>query len=460
MKKIGFIALFLFVLPAIAGEWKTCCDSGCDYSPTSPGPVVIDSKNYCCCNDGWHDCGSDSCSECCETGKPDLVITDIWREGTKIWYKVKNQGDVPSGNFYSNLTINGEMVSSDLVLSLDGGEEDTEDFYNYELQCTGEDIDVVVCADKDDTVDESSESNNCMETTFKCSYSASLEPSWFNEIATSKTETITLTDSSSGCCNETVTYTLTYSKSGECSSVSVPDSLTVDRGGETTFTISLSRSGSYCTVYLEVKSPKGNVVDHGTYTVRSSSTTTTTTTPPSCDNDGICEDGETQENCEDCVTTVQLSKSDWLLPGEEIEVTVTFTDCRYTSGKDARIELSIIPQGSDEGVEMDETNGCYVCGKRWTEIGWDSSSSWHGKHMGKDVSITSEDCLARITFTITVPDWLPPGTHTIKATPTIVGSWISLKSGRAVITIDSFQLIVQVLRGVLRRMTGLFFLVR
>jgi len=59
------VALILFYpLPqVIAGSsdtWKSCCSSGCDYSP-SCSPVSFSFGNYYCCNSGW---SSSLCSEC------------------------------------------------------------------------------------------------------------------------------------------------------------------------------------------------------------------------------------------------------------------------------------------------------------------------------------------------------------------------------------------------------------
>jgi len=62
------VALILFYpLPqVIAGSsdtWKSCCSSGCDYSP-SCSPVSFSFGTYYCCNSGWN---SSLCSECSET---------------------------------------------------------------------------------------------------------------------------------------------------------------------------------------------------------------------------------------------------------------------------------------------------------------------------------------------------------------------------------------------------------
>ena len=78
--KVKVISIFLIVFLisiVLSGDndiWKSCCQSGCDYSPGQN--VTLSGKTYYCCNDGWKDseCSlvckniGESCSndnECC-----------------------------------------------------------------------------------------------------------------------------------------------------------------------------------------------------------------------------------------------------------------------------------------------------------------------------------------------------------------------------------------------------------
>ena len=93
---------------------------------------------------------------------PDLVITDVWSENSTIYYKIKNKGDKTAGASSTSLTVDGVLITSDSVASLEPGVEGTESF-NYTLNCTNP-IDsntIKVCADCTDDIAESNETNNC-----------------------------------------------------------------------------------------------------------------------------------------------------------------------------------------------------------------------------------------------------------------------------------------------------------
>lgn len=96
------------------------------------------------------------------TGKPDLIITDIWLTGTMVYYKIKNQGDASAKPSRSYLYINGPKVASDYVEPLASGQERTQSFGQYNYARPAADIVTVkLCADVDNAVDEGDEGNNC-----------------------------------------------------------------------------------------------------------------------------------------------------------------------------------------------------------------------------------------------------------------------------------------------------------
>ena len=102
-------------------------------------------------------------------GKTDLVITDTWLEGAVVYYKIKNRGNTDAKPSRSDLYVNKFKEASDQVGPLASGEEITASFSNFEWNFEGYEggnaplrtFTVKVCADVDNAVDESNESNNC-----------------------------------------------------------------------------------------------------------------------------------------------------------------------------------------------------------------------------------------------------------------------------------------------------------
>ena len=96
------------------------------------------------------------------TLSPDLVITDIWKDGDMIRYRIKNQGlgnapaSTTSLNFYP--TINPDPVATDDVPALAAGEEVARKFSGYHW--TGWGFNCTVRSDYNDAVGETDETNN------------------------------------------------------------------------------------------------------------------------------------------------------------------------------------------------------------------------------------------------------------------------------------------------------------
>jgi subtilase family serine protease len=105
------------------------------------------------------------------TGKPDLVVTDIFCVACELYYKIKNQGNADAKPSKSHLYTYGYASykrprAVDWVDSLAAGQEITTTFPNLDLQqfsawCRCGDI-FTICVDIDNAVDESNEDNNCM----------------------------------------------------------------------------------------------------------------------------------------------------------------------------------------------------------------------------------------------------------------------------------------------------------
>lgn len=97
--------------------------------------------------------------------KPDLVIKDIWRSGSIIYYKIANQSITPAGPSVTELVIDGIVKASDQAGPLAPGASATYSF-GYSYSGTIPTDTVTVRADKDDAVDESNESNNAYTETW------------------------------------------------------------------------------------------------------------------------------------------------------------------------------------------------------------------------------------------------------------------------------------------------------
>jgi len=114
------------------------------------------------------------------TGKPDLVITDVWLATTTFYYKIKNQGDADAKASRSYLYINGLEVANNYVESLAAGQERTQSFSNYnytpaKLSTITTETEIradiaKVCADADNAVGESNEGNNCRSKTWGATF--------------------------------------------------------------------------------------------------------------------------------------------------------------------------------------------------------------------------------------------------------------------------------------------------
>ena len=101
------------------------------------------------------------------SSSPDLVIIDIWNEGSTIYYEIKNIGTAAAPGSYSRLYIDGRSKRSDSVKSLAPEESSTESF-SYRWICTSSEDTIKVCADHIKQIAECDESNNCRTETWPC----------------------------------------------------------------------------------------------------------------------------------------------------------------------------------------------------------------------------------------------------------------------------------------------------
>ena len=99
-------------------------------------------------------------------GKPDLIISDIFIGGDKVYYRIQNIGEATANSSRTTLTVNGVVVATNTEREIIPGESLTESF-NYNWNPLGNETRiVVVTADSTNTVDEKDENNNQRTETF------------------------------------------------------------------------------------------------------------------------------------------------------------------------------------------------------------------------------------------------------------------------------------------------------
>ena len=106
----------------------------------------------------------------CPTGKPDLVIEKsvIIEDGTfTVNYTVTNIGDGPAGESHVCKLVNGAVAKKVAVPPLGPGENYHGTFDPEPCPC-GQTLNVTVCGDCQDEVEESDETNNCEVNVVEC----------------------------------------------------------------------------------------------------------------------------------------------------------------------------------------------------------------------------------------------------------------------------------------------------
>lgn len=71
-----------------------------------------------------------------------------------------------------------------------------------------------------------------------------------------------------------------------------------------------------------------------------------------CNYNGICELflGETQENCPDCKTIIEINPSTNLQPNQEVNVTIRFSDSRFISNSSVSFRIILDPDTDEEQI--------------------------------------------------------------------------------------------------------------
>ncbi|NQE45356.1 hypothetical protein C5S31_04960 [ANME-1 cluster archaeon GoMg2] len=120
------------------------------------------------CYDGWN-----ACLRARLTAIADLIITDTWvcwPDNCTICYNLTNigNGTAPVG-YNTTLFVDGMVRACDCVAAaLEPNESYIGCFDDYNWIYTPPNDNITVCADSNNTIAESNETNNCMVNTWKC----------------------------------------------------------------------------------------------------------------------------------------------------------------------------------------------------------------------------------------------------------------------------------------------------
>nr|QNO58268.1 hypothetical protein BFNMBJLP_00002 [Methanosarcinales archaeon ANME-1 ERB7] len=146
---------------------------------------------------------------------PDLVITnksEALEDGNfSVSYTVANVGDGDAGESNTTIFIDGIPKRVDSVIALSAGESSTSTIGPFDCSC-GVSHSVIVCADNNNEVDESDETNNCKENEVVCLGKPDLIISEKNETVdpTTGNFTITYKVNNTGCADADASHTTIY----------------------------------------------------------------------------------------------------------------------------------------------------------------------------------------------------------------------------------------------------------
>ncbi|MCK4458491.1 MAG: right-handed parallel beta-helix repeat-containing protein, partial [Methanosarcinales archaeon] len=170
------------------------CDNDARDIEDRSGELTGD-DNTCDTTSNYDDDGTTGCTfSCSPPEKPDLAITakseTLTGSTFKVTYTVKNTGGGDAGASTTGIYVDGTQIATDLVGALTAGASHTSTVTIDPFNCPcGTTVTVKVCADRDGAVDESDETNNCLENAFSCPSCA--PPEEPDLTITAKSETLT-----------------------------------------------------------------------------------------------------------------------------------------------------------------------------------------------------------------------------------------------------------------------------
>ena len=319
-------------------------------------------SNTCDTTSNYDDDGTTGCTySCSQPEKPDLVITEKSEtfDGSAftVTYTVKNNGGGNAGASTTCISVDGTQVATDPVGALAAGatHEGTVVIDQFDCPC-GTDVTVKVCADNDDVVDESDETNNCLENTFDCPPCAA-DPKLcanpehnFGTVQPGQTETWQFDVTNCGGAG-----TVTWTVSGDQAWITVSPTSGTDAG---TVTVTINTTGLSLGTHTGTVTVESNHgTETGTITVDVQSTQVD---PKLCANPehdfGVVQPGQTETWQFDVTNCGGAGTLEWTASDDQEWITVS-----PTSGTDAgtvtvMVDTAGLSLGTHTGTVTVESN--------------------------------------------------------------------------------------------------------
>lgn len=261
------------------------------------------------------------------------------------------------------------------------------------------------------------------------------------------------------------TFTLSF--------VSCPSSFTCNLDS---FSLKIS-PGKTSKTYARITSPSWGETGDYTFTIKVTNSASPSYTSQAsaiyelgglCDNDGICEEDETQQACpNDCKTIVHIEPY-YVMPGSKVKLRVEFSDGRINCDEDFSLRIMI---NGREWLSEDSI----LHEKKFTEIGWlRRKGRWETLYeLGKKwverrefvreeerivreeeripISIHCDDYKIIATWEAFVPEDLGTGIYRIKVIPVVYSEPKKLNEGvTAIHVLPAIQRIIKTLERMWR----------
>lgn len=467
MRKILLIALISFFIYSLhysyASTWKSCCSSGCDFTPSCSPKLTINGVSYYCCQSGW---STSLCSECSGGGpSPPPPPTDNNPPNGDIWHTPLNPTDTDEVTYIATGS-DGESGLSKIEIYIDSqlkktcslspceykeGPYEAGSIHSYYAK-------IYDNAGNSFTTDTKSFSVSASDTCERSDPSLNIFPET-QEGSPGATLTYTLyvsNNDNSACSSSTFTLEITSCPPSWACKIN-PQSLEISPGFTKTSTLSVtSASNAQTNTYvIGVLAKNSEYPSYSDSDVAYYKLTNPEPPAPTCGN-GICEGpDESQLNCpSDCYTSLVVNPAK-VYPGMYVRLILTFWDGNFNPSKDGKLNISIV-----DPVYGELEWNCYFHDKNWTEI-WDrhhcSGNVCSGKHEGKKFSIIKGNYYGYLEFHCKIPQTLTAGTKTVKVTPVILGSKIVLKPAYTYIRITKPTLIEEIVSELLNWLKSFFY---
>jgi len=369
-------------LPVFAGSsdtWKSCCSSGCDYSP-SCSPVSFSFGTYYCCSSGW---STSKCPECTTT------TTTL---------------PACSGSISLSLSPNPTSPSSTVTASADNLSN-----------CNGKTIyikDYNGCASGSTVCSCTSSSTGC-----SCTFTAPSSPGQYDYYA---------------CIDKNGNGN--FADPGEQSSKVTLNVISSTTTTTTTTTTTLPRTTTTTTTTL----PRTTT----TTTTTTTTSTTIPPSIPKCNSISPTVTVLTPlvPSASNLKASVTFSCQEWNYTVRNLTLILYIDNQEWNQTYCFLNRKGLVTDLGWNGTQMDDSSpnckrGCQSCGNNGK---WDCDNKMNCKHKDYDLWVYSDSSknFVNVTFTCTLPQ-LSPGSHTLTVLPVIYHSSIEMKPSKTTFMVVS-----------------------